>query len=98
MQNTQPSPDILIRINNLSVHTTDGATLVEPISLSIKRGQNLTILGETGSGKSLLAQAVMGALPKGLTVKGQILINGKTLHDGQGELDEHQFAKLWGVI
>lgn len=96
MQNTQPSQDILIQINNLSVHTTDGATLVEPISLSIKKGQNLTILGETGSGKSLLAQAVMGALPKGLTVKGQILINGKTLHDGQGELDEHQFAKLWG--
>lgn len=39
MQNTQPSPDILIRINNLSVHTTDGATLVEPISLSIKGGK-----------------------------------------------------------
>lgn len=39
MQNTQPSQDILIQINNLSVHTTDGATLVEPISLSIKRGK-----------------------------------------------------------
>lgn len=38
MQNTQPSQDILIQINNLSVHTKDGATLVEPISLSIKKG------------------------------------------------------------
>lgn len=69
MQDTQTSSDILIQINNLSVHTADGATLVEPISLSIQQGQNLTILGETGSGKSLLAQAVMGALPKGLTVR-----------------------------
>lgn len=62
MQNTQSSQDILIQINNLSIHTKDGATLVEPISLRIKKGQNLTILGETGSGKSLLAQAVMGGI------------------------------------
>lgn len=96
MQDTQTSQDILIQINNLSVHTADGTTLVEPISLTIRQGQNLTILGETGSGKSLLAQAMMGALPKGLTVKGQILINGKTLHDGQGELNKHKFAELWG--
>lgn len=88
--------NILIQINELSIHTTDGATLVEPISLSIKNGQNLTILGETGSGKSLLAQAIMGALPNGLIVKGQIIINGKMLHDGQDKLDERRFAKLWG--
>ncbi|MDO4896527.1 MAG: ATP-binding cassette domain-containing protein [Moraxella sp.] len=86
----------LIQINNLSVHTKDGATLVEPISLSIKKGQNLTILGETGSGKSLLAQAIMGALPKDLMVKGQIFINGEMLHDGQGRLDSTKFNKLWG--
>lgn len=28
--------NILIQINDLSIHTTDGTTLVEPISLSIK--------------------------------------------------------------
>lgn len=96
MNTAQTSEKILIKINNLSVHTKDGTTLVEPISLAIKAGQNLTILGETGSGKSLLAQAVMGALPEGLMVKGQIIINGETYHDGDGKLNPAKFRPLWG--
>lgn len=86
----------LIELQNLSVHTTAGVVLVEPISLQIKQEQNLVILGETGSGKSLLAQAIMGALPKGLIVSGTIIINGNTLHQGTGTLDESRFATLWG--
>lgn len=96
MNTAQTSEKILIKINNLSVHAKDGTTLVEPISLAIKAGQNLTILGETGSGKSLLAQAVMGALPEGLTVKGQIIINGEIYHDGDGKLNPAKFCPLWG--
>lgn len=88
--------DTLIELKHLSVRTEDGTVLVEPISLTISKGQNLVILGETGSGKSLLAQAIMGALPKGLLVDGEIIIQGETRHQGLGELDKHQFAKLWG--
>ncbi|MDO4440826.1 MAG: ATP-binding cassette domain-containing protein [Moraxella sp.] len=94
--NKEQSDKILIKIKNLSVHTKDGTILVEPVSLAIKAGQNLTILGETGSGKSLLAQAVMGALPDGLMVKGQIIIDGKVYHDGEGRLDAAKFRSLWG--
>lgn len=64
----------LIRIENLSVHTNDQQCLVEPISLSLQAGRNLTILGETGSGKSLLAQAIMGVLPHSLTTKGRVFL------------------------
>lgn len=71
----------LIKTTNLSVQTKSGANLVEPISLEIKAGNNLIILGETGSGKSLLAQAIMGALPEQLIAQGDVLIEGKT----QGE-------------
>lgn len=88
--------DVFIKITNLSVSTKDGLTLVEPITLSLQSGQNLTILGETGSGKSLLAQAIMGALPKDLIIQGQIIINGELLHDNQGSLDRQKFAHLWG--
>ncbi|KIF00299.1 putative ABC transporter ATP-binding protein [Actinobacillus pleuropneumoniae] len=42
----------LLRIENVGVKTTTGLTLVEPISLSLEQGKNITILGETGSGKS----------------------------------------------
>lgn len=70
---------LLIQTEQLSVRTKNGVTLVEPISLQLPAGTNLTILGETGSGKSLLAQAIMGALPDALVAEGQVLIEGNAL-------------------
>lgn len=64
-----------ILAENVCVKTTSNLTLVEPISFKIETGQALTILGETGSGKSLLAQALMGALPEGLITEGTIYID-----------------------
>lgn len=46
--------------------------LVEPLSISLAPGQVLSIIGETGSGKSLFAQGVVGNLPAGLQAHGQI--------------------------
>ncbi|WP_018650908.1 ABC transporter ATP-binding protein [Actinobacillus capsulatus] len=79
----------LLQIENVGVKTTAGLTLVEPISLTLEQGKNITILGETGSGKSLLIQAIMGALPEGLEASGQIFIeNSKT--------ENMQLESLWG--
>ena len=71
----------LIQTTDLCVTTLDGLTLVEPISLQLSKGENLTILGETGSGKSLLAQAIMGALPDGLICRGEITVENQSLED-----------------
>ncbi len=79
----------LIQTNNLSVRTKNGLNLVEPISLQLAKGANLTILGETGSGKSLLAQAIMGALPSELIAQGEILIENQ-------RLDGKQRRRYWG--
>ena len=86
----------LIELTDVSVHTKDGTCLVEPINLSINQGKNLTILGETGSGKSLLAQAIKGALPKGLSVQGKIIINGEVFCDDKTPYHHTRFSKLWG--
>lgn len=69
----------LLEIAELSVWTKDGIPLVEPISLRLQAGQNITILGETGSGKSLLIQAIMGALPQDLLASGTVLLEGRPL-------------------
>ena len=51
-----------------------GTHLVRDVSLRIAAGGSLTLLGESGSGKSLLAQAIMGNLPAPLTCSGAIEI------------------------
>ncbi len=63
----------------LEICTSD-RQLVEPLSISLAPGQVLSIIGETGSGKSLFAQGVVGNLPAGLQAQGQI-----TLADGFSE-------------
>lgn len=52
--------------------------LVDATSFSIAAGGVLTLLGESGSGKSLLAQAIMGHLPANLRCAGRISINGES--------------------
>ncbi|MDZ4312119.1 MAG: ATP-binding cassette domain-containing protein [Cypionkella sp.] len=48
--------------------------LVDPVSLSLPKGRAVTVLGESGSGKSLLAQAILGSLPKGLVASGRLQV------------------------
>ena len=81
----------LLKITNVTVQTLDGIELVEPISFCLERGKNITILGETGSGKSLLIQAIMGALPQGLTASGEIVVENCKI-DGQSD----RLQSLWG--
>lgn len=80
---------ILVQTEQLTVTTKNGQVLVEPISITLYKGQNLTILGETGSGKSLLTQAIMGALPN------ELISNGKIFIENQ-QLDDKQLRQYWG--
>jgi len=56
--------------------------LVEPLSIALAPGQVLSIIGETGSGKSLFAQGIVGNLPAGLTAHGQIRLADGFSEDG----------------
>ncbi|WGW01879.1 ATP-binding cassette domain-containing protein [Vibrio sp. YMD68] len=67
----------------------DTVELLQPLSLKLYQGKPITILGQTGSGKSLLAQAVMGLLPSELSQQGKVEIFGQT-HD------QYSLKALWG--
>ncbi len=66
--------------------------IVAPVSFSLKAGRPFTILGETGSGKSLLAQAIIGILPEGLAATGSVTIDGQVLSLAEPK----RFRPLWG--
>lgn len=67
-----------LTVINLSVHTAKHS-IVSDVSLALARGQPLTLLGESGSGKSLVAQAIMGNLPTGLHATGRVVFKGADL-------------------
>nr|GEU28674.1 hypothetical protein [Tanacetum cinerariifolium] len=66
--------------------------LVRAIDLHIPAGGTLTLLGESGSGKSLLAQAIMGNLPAALTCAGAVEV-GEHRSDAA---DVRARRALWG--
>uniref|UniRef100_UPI0003614988 ATP-binding cassette domain-containing protein n=1 Tax=Streptomyces xiaopingdaonensis TaxID=1565415 RepID=UPI0003614988 len=74
----------LLEVRDLHVEfqTKDGVVkAVNGVDYSVEAGETLAVLGESGSGKSVSAQAIMGILdmPPGRIPKGQILYRGDDL-------------------
>jgi len=73
----------LLSVRDLSVvfDTRDGAVrAVNDVSFSLEAGRVLALLGESGSGKSVTAQAIMGIIdsPPGFVTGGRVLFRGTT--------------------
>ena len=85
------TPSVLLQTDGLAVHA-GGSTLLAPLSLQLRAGEVLTLLGESGAGKSLLAQAIMGNLPASLGAQGTVTTAGKC----SAAADGHQRRPLWG--
>jgi oligopeptide/dipeptide ABC transporter ATP-binding protein len=78
------SGEHLLDVRDLRVEfeTRDGvARVVNGVSFHVDPGETLAILGESGSGKSVTAQAVLGILdtPPAVVRGGQVLFNGEDL-------------------
>ncbi|WP_202910757.1 ATP-binding cassette domain-containing protein [Teichococcus vastitatis] len=50
--------------------------IVHDLSFAVGRGERVCLLGESGSGKSLTAGAVLGLLPANINLKGSIAVAG----------------------
>ena len=84
----------VLKIDNLTVDFLLGEKekrVIKNISLNIKN-EIFAIIGETGSGKSVLVSAILGLLPSNAVVKGSILYKGKTISG----LKEKDYARLRG--
>ena len=73
----------LLEVKNLSV-TIDGFSgevqAVRDVSFSLKKGEVLAIVGESGCGKSVLCKSIMKLLPPSAKIKeGSICVNGQDI-------------------
>ena len=68
-----------LEVKNLTVTTSSGRTLLDDVNWCVESGGRLGIIGESGSGKSLTAAAILGLLPDGMRATGQVLFNGVDL-------------------
>ncbi|MZD08508.1 ATP-binding cassette domain-containing protein, partial [Streptomyces sp. SID5785] len=74
----------LLEVHDLHVefHTRDGvAKAVNGVNYTVDAGETLAVLGESGSGKSVTAQAIMGILdmPPGRISDGRIVFKDRDL-------------------
>lgn len=69
----------LLSIEKLTLRIDDGPTLVSDLSFDIGPGERLGLIGESGSGKSLTAMAVMGLLPTNMRPSGSIRLDGRQI-------------------
>jgi peptide/nickel transport system ATP-binding protein len=80
-----------LTVTNLSV-SLHGRTILNSVSLTIETGQRLGVIGASGSGKTMLALAVAGLLPREAEVSGSVTLDGIELR----ELPERDLAQVRG--
>ncbi len=74
----------LIEIQNVSFNYPDGPTVLNDVSLTIRRGEFITMMGQNGTGKTTLAKHLNGLLKP---ISGNILIEGlNTKEESLGRL------------
>ena len=87
----------LLSVNNLNIeaHTRTGVVqVVKDLSFSIRQGETLGVVGESGCGKTVTALSIMKLLPKE-TLKissGNIIFNNKTINN----LSDSELEKIRG--
>lgn len=70
----------LLTVNQLSVHY-GGIQAVRDVSFSVKEGEQTTLIGANGAGKSSTVRAITGLEP----FRGEILLNGKPIRKRRAE-------------
>lgn len=67
-----------LSIEQLSVRS-GSKVIVDRVSLSVRQGEWVAVVGQSGSGKTMLSQAIGRLLPSGMQAEGRIVLDGEDL-------------------
>jgi oligopeptide/dipeptide ABC transporter ATP-binding protein len=89
---------MLLTVDDLHIylrsHSKRPIEAVRGLSFTIKKGQSVGLVGESGCGKSLTLMSLLGLLPSSFEVKAKrLLLEEQSLH----QLTEHQWRKVRGL-
>lgn len=82
----------LLEVRDLTVAFGRRPPAVRGVNLALEQGQRLGIIGESGSGKTVAALAVMGLLAESATATGSVRLRGQELLG----LDDRALSRLRG--
>jgi phospholipid/cholesterol/gamma-HCH transport system ATP-binding protein len=88
-----PGREAVIRVRDLVVGFDD-VTVLDGLSLDVRRGEILGFVGGSGAGKSVLMRTIIGLVPKRA---GRIEVFGLDLGGG-GEKGRRAIERRWGVL
>nr|WP_297992218.1 dipeptide/oligopeptide/nickel ABC transporter permease/ATP-binding protein [uncultured Actinomyces sp.] len=74
--------DPVLEVKNLSIAFPEQhgeVNIVDGVSFSVRPGETMGLVGESGCGKSISSMAVMGLLPPSARLSGEILFKGRNI-------------------
>ena len=79
--------DILLQLNNISVVYSDVIQVLKGVSLSVDKGNIVSLLGSNGAGKTTTLKAISGLLKpeNGKVTDGSVIYNGKNIQNQSPE-------------
>ena len=83
----------ILAVKHLSVEfqTSDGKKqVVKDVSLSLRQGEVLALVGESGCGKTVLCRSILKLLPKSASVTGEAI-----QYNGQNLIGYNEKEMLW---
>lgn len=77
-----PEAEPILEVKNLSIAFPaqhGDVNIVDDVSFTVRPGETMGLVGESGCGKSITSMAVMGLLPPTARITGEILFKGRNI-------------------